>query len=105
MVWSVEPWEALEVGWGSRLPEDRRGRAVLGMDLQSSPPAAQNTGGHLDQWGRVQRAGLDAGHHTRESRMLVVAGNSHHRVGPWIHRSPEDNLSGTFYLLQENIVY
>lgn len=52
----------------------------------------------------MQRAGLDAGHHTQGSRMLVAAGNSHHRVGPWIHRSPEDNLSGTFYLWQENIV-
>lgn len=47
------------MGWGSRLPEDRRGKAalgkaalgkaVLGMDLQDSPPAAQNTGGYLDQ--------------------------------------------------------
>lgn len=73
------------------------------MDLQDSPRAAQNTVGYLDQWGRVQRAGLDAGLHTRGSRTVVVAvGNCHHRAGPWIPRSLEDNLSGTFYLWQEN---
>lgn len=100
------------MGWGSQILGDRRGRAVLGMDLQDSPPqdsppqdsplAAQNTGGYLDQWGRVQRAGLDAGRHSQGCRTLVVAGNSLHKVGPWIHRSLEDNLSGTFYLWREN---
>lgn len=102
------------MGWGSRLPEDRQGNPVLGnpvlgnpvlgMDLQESPPASQSTGGCLDQWGRVQRAGLDPGPHTQGSCMLVVVGNSHHRAGPWIPRSPEDTLSATFYLWRENIV-
>lgn len=89
-------------GWGSQLQEDRRGKAVLGKDLQDSPLAAQNTAGYLDQRGRGQRAGLAAGPHTRGSRTVAVVGNCHHRAGPWIPRSLEDNLSGTFYLWQEN---
>lgn len=112
------------MGWGSRLPEDRRGNPVpgnpvpgnpvpgnpvlgnpvLGMELQDSPPAARNAGGHLDRWGRVQRAGLAVGPQSQGSRMLVAVGNPRRRAGLWIHRSPGDNLSGTFYLWRENIL-